>query len=159
MRYLSDEELRTVIVHGSDAMRTHMLWHVGNWEIAEKITLLRDVWPLQLAARSAAVSGRLVALAFDDEENFAALTDANLPVLSPIVNRGLLLGIPHDKQTRILTRFPRRVLDLLWKIFPERSRDWPYDAESILAWLLKVEPKLAWDQKIVELRRRRARAL
>ena len=158
IRYLSDDELRTAVVHGSDAMRTSMLWHVGRWEIAEKLALLRDVWPLQLAARSAAVSGRLVALAFDDEENFAALTDAILPVLSPIENRALLLTVPHDKQMRIFARFPRKVLDLLWKNLPERSRNWPYSARNVLAELLKVEPKLAKDPRFAELRRRQARA-
>ncbi len=58
MRYLSDEELTTFVVHGSDAMRTQMFRHVGSWEIAEKLILLRDVWPLHLAARSAAVCSR-----------------------------------------------------------------------------------------------------
>ena len=157
-RYLSDDELRTAVVHGSDAMRRSMLWHVRGWEIAEKLALLRDVWPLQLAARSAAVSDRLVALAFDDEENFAALADAILPVLAPIENRDLLLTIPHDKQTRIFARFPQKVLDLLWKISPERSRNWPYSARNVLAELLKVEPKLAKDLRFAELRRRQARA-
>jgi Fe-S cluster biosynthesis and repair protein YggX len=159
MRFLSDEELRTVVVRGSEAMRTQMLRHVGGWEITEKLILLRDVWPLQFAARSAGVSSRLVGLAFDDEENFAAITDAILPVLSPIENRGqLLLSVPDDKQQRIFARFPRKVLELLWKTLPERSRDWPYNTGSVLAALFKAEPKLAKDPKFAELRQRQARA-
>jgi hypothetical protein len=118
-RYLSDDELRTVIVCGGDAIRTSILRHIGRWEIAEKLTLLRDVWPLELAARSAAVNSRLVSLAFEDAENFAALVDAILPVLSPI-ERGLppLLSIPEDKQIRIFNTFHTRS----WSCFGRSCR-------------------------------------
>jgi hypothetical protein len=77
-RWLSDEELRTVLVYCSTNMRTHILWHVDKWpSIEDKLTLLKDVWPLQLAARSPAVTGRLCTIAFDNEANFPALVDAN----------------------------------------------------------------------------------
>jgi hypothetical protein len=79
--------------------------------------------------------------------------------LSPIENRGqLLLSVPDDKQQRIFARFPRKVLELLWKTLPERSRDWPYNTGSVLAALFKAEPKLAKDPKFAELRQRQARA-
>ena len=159
MRYLGDEELTQFVVHSSDAMRTQMFRHVGSWEIGEKLILLRDVWPLHLAARSAAVSSRLVALAFDDEENFPAVADAIIPLLSPIENRGqFLLTVAQDKQQRIFARFPRKVLELLCKILPQQSRDWPYNMGSVLTAILDHDPGLARDAKFADLRRREALA-
>ena len=117
------------------------------------------MWPLHLAARSAAVSSRLVALAFDDEENFPAVADAIIPLLSPIENRGqFLLTVAQDKQQRIFARFPRKVLELLCKILPQRSRDWPYNMGSALTAVLDHDPILARDPKFAELRRREAQA-
>jgi SIR2-like domain len=159
MRYLGDEQLTQFVVHSSDAMRTQMFRHVGSWEIAEKLILLRDVWPPHLAARSAAVSSRLVALAFDDEENFPAVADAIIPLLSPIENRGqFLLTVAQDKQQRIFARFPRKVLELLCKILPQRSRDWPYNMSIVLTAILDHDPGLARDTKFTDLRRREALA-
>ena len=95
---------------------------------------------------------------FDDEENFAALTDAILPVLTPVKRHDRLLAIPEDKQIRILSRFPQKVLELLWKILPDNSRDWPYNAADVLAKLLRAEPKIAKNPRFAELRRRLAQA-
>ena len=159
MRYLGDEELTQFVVHGSDAMRTQMFRRVGSWEIAEKLILLRDVWPLHLAARSAAVSSRLAALAFDDEESFPAVADAVIPLLSTIENRGQFLPtVAQDKQQRIFARFPRKVLELLCKILPQRSRDWPYNMGSVLTAILDHDPGLARNAKFADLRRREALA-
>ena len=64
--------------------------------------------------------------AFDDEENFLAVADAVIPLLSPVENRGQFLPtVAQDKQERIFARFPRKVLELLCKILPQRSHDWP----------------------------------
>jgi hypothetical protein len=159
MRYPGDEELTKFVVHGSDAMRTQMFRHVGSWEIAEKLILLRDVWPLHLAPRSAAVCRRLVALGFDDEENFPAVADAVIPLLSPIENRGqFLLTVAQDKQQRIFAGFPRKVLELLCKILPQQARDWPYNIGRVLTALLDHDPTLAREPKFAELRRRQAQA-
>jgi SIR2-like domain len=156
VRYVTDDELRAVIVHGTEAMRTRMLWQVGHWQIDEKLTLLGTVWPLQLAARSSTVSGRLLALVFDDEVNFAALADATLPLLSQITHRDILLGIRYRERTAIIDRFPRTVLDLLSRVVPEPPQELPYDTGDLLTKLLRAEPRLAKDQKFAGLRRRQA---
>ncbi len=157
-RYCSDDELRTVIVHGSNTVRTRMLWRVREWEIGDKLPLLRDVWPLQLAVRSVSVSARLCEVAFGDETNFAVLADAILPVLSPIAGHDPLFISPPDKQARIFACFPRKVLEVLWKILPEQPQGWPFIARDMLAELLKADPKLAKDAKFAELRRRQTRS-
>jgi hypothetical protein len=63
-RWLSDVELRTALVRGREALRTNILWHIGHWQIDQKLYFLREVWPLQLVARSPIVTDRLCALAF-----------------------------------------------------------------------------------------------
>jgi hypothetical protein len=62
------------------------------------------------------------------------------------------------KQQRIFARFPRKVLELLCKLLPQRSRDWPYNMGSVLTAILDHDPALARDPKFVGLRRREAQA-
>ena len=102
---------------------------------------------------------RLVALAFDDEENFPAVADAVIPLLSPIENRGqFLLTVAQDKQQRIFAGFPRKVLELLCKILPQQSRDWRYNMRGVLTTILDNDPALARNVKFADLRRREALA-
>jgi hypothetical protein len=52
-RWLADDEFRRVLMYGGEGLRTAVLWHAGQFEdFAEKIALLRNVWPLQLAIRT-----------------------------------------------------------------------------------------------------------
>jgi hypothetical protein len=50
-RWLRDVDIRTALVRGRQEFRTTILWHVGQWQIDDKLYFLREVWPLQLAAR------------------------------------------------------------------------------------------------------------
>jgi hypothetical protein len=153
-RYVTDDELRAVIVHGTEEMRTRMLWHVGHWQLDDKLTLLSEVWPLQLAARSATISGRLLSLIFDNEENFAALADAALPLLSPIVNRDFLSGILYRDRMRVINRYPRKVLAILLEVVPDPPAELPHVIGELLSSLLMADPGLAKDHRFGELRRR-----
>lgn len=153
-RFLSDDDLRIVIVRGSVAMRRQMLWQVGRWNITDKLSFLREVWPLQIAARGPEVSGRLCGVAFADEDNFSELVDAILPFLSPIQSGDFLVTYVHNEQSKIFERFPKKVLTLLSKVLPPNAADWPYSAAQGLDRIIAADPKLAADSVYRELRRR-----
>ena len=158
-RWFSDEELRSVLVYGSTDMRTHILWRVGQWKnIEEKLVLLREVWPLQLAARSSAVTGRLCTIAFDDEANFPALVEAILPLVSPYDGSSFMLPVQGDGNGNIFDRYPVHVLTLLSVILPLEVSKWPYGTDAALERLRKTSKSISKDPRMVELRRRLIRS-
>jgi hypothetical protein len=132
-RWLSDEELRTVLVYCSIEMRTHVLWHIGQWtDIAEKLAFLKEVRPLQLAARSPAVTARLCTIAFNDEANFPRLVDAILPLITPYDGGRLMLSFGTNGENKVFERYPECVLALMSLVLPADASKWPYGTEGAL---------------------------
>jgi hypothetical protein len=158
-RWLSDEELRTVLVYCSIEMRTHILWHVYKWnDIEEKLKLLREVWPIQLAARSSAVTRSLCMIVFNDKDNFPALVDAILPLVSPRDGAGLMLPLVSDDENVIFERYPEHVLNLLSAVLPTDPSGWPYGIDAALERLSKTSGRIRKDPRIMELKGRLARS-
>lgn len=158
-RWLSDEELRTVLVYCSIDMRAHILWHVDQWRnIDDKLALLKNAWPLQLAARSQVVTGRRCVIAFNDEANFPTLVDAILPLVSPFNGGSMMLPLVQDKNSKIFERWPESVLTLLSVVLPMDASKWPYGIEAALQRLRKVAPTIARDPRFVDLRRRQSQS-
>jgi hypothetical protein len=140
-------------------MRTRILWQVGQWtDVADKLTLLTEVWPLQLAARSPTVTGRLCSIAFDDEVNFLALVDAILPLVSSDVGGGLMLPLAKDKEGKIFNRYPEHVLALLSAVLPMDASKWPYGTDAVLQRLQKTSTRINKDARMIALRRRLTRS-
>jgi hypothetical protein len=158
-RMLSDQELRTVLVYCSVTMRTRALWQVSRWEdLAEELTLLRTVWPLQLAARGPAVTGRLCSIALDDETNFPALVDAILPLVSLHDGSGMSLSMITDTQSKVFELHPEHALALLSAVLPEDVAKWPYGVDAALQRLQKTSKEISKDPRVVELKRRLTRS-
>jgi len=140
-------------------MRSRILWQVGQWkEVIDKLTLLTEVWPLQLAARSATVNLRLCAIAFNDEPNFPALVDAILPLVSPHEGGGQILPLAKDKEAEIFDRHPGHVLALLSVVLPDDATKWPYGMDAALGRLQKAASSIAKDARLIELKGRLARS-
>jgi len=156
-RFLSDDNLRALIVHGTANMRSHMLWHVERWPIEEKLRLFRNVWPLQLTARGPEVSANLCRIAFRDEDNFPALADAMLPYIAPVEGRDAFLTVVHDEKSTVLQRHPEKVLALLWRALPLRAADWPYSTANLLDKIAAADLGLKRDPRYRELRQRQRR--
>jgi hypothetical protein len=158
-RWLTDEELRRVLVYGSVDIRSRILWRVSQWkDVAEKLTLFKEVWPLQLVARSSALTGRFCSVAFDDEANFPALVEAILPLVSG--NHGDSTPIPFlsDDQTKVFERFPSHSLALLLAVLPIDASKWPYGIDTALDRIQKASKRIKIDPRLIELRRRLAQS-
>jgi hypothetical protein len=152
-RLLSDEELRGVLVHCSIPMRTRILWQARQFPFAEKLHLLKDVWPLQLVARSPIVTGRLCAMAFEDGEHFPELVDAILPLVSQDNAVGIMF-LPDGAIQLVLKRHPEHVLTLLWSVLPLNYSGWPHGIKRVLHQLGKQSARIRKDARMRDLMRR-----
>ncbi len=151
-RWLSDDDFRMVLIRSGDTLRTHTLWQVGKFtEIDEKLTFLREVWPLQLAARTPAVASRLINIVFDDEDHFAAMAEAVRPLLARTDARTTHLSLLGAKNERIIAAHPEIVLDLLSGILSDDAANWPYGIANVLEKIGEARAGLSDDPRFRRL--------
>jgi hypothetical protein len=152
MRWLTDEEFQRVLIYTDDDLRGHVLWHVGHFEIADKLTFLRHVWPLQLAVRTPLVVGRLCSLAFGDAVHFVELVDAILPLVADGNGDSLILSVIQDSKDTITAAHPEKVLALLSAVLSYNVYRWPYGMDKTFAKIVETDPRLAQDPRYVRLK-------
>lgn len=163
-RLLTDAEVREVLIHADDDLRTQVLAHLGNWSHhgdtqwpARLIPFLRDVWPKQRALRNPIVSAGLVDVALKSGAQMPAVVEVILPRLVPARSTSMHLMLFTSTQTpHAAHQHPKALLDLLWAVLGEDPQSWPYKIEDTLA-LLAEDPEVGSDPRLSELRRRRQR--
>ncbi len=154
-RWTTSDELKAALLDGDDDFRTQVLWQVSHWPwLDEKLTLLKEVWPKQIAARTPRVTARLCEIPFNDEENFPVLIDAILPLVSSFGGTSQILPSMTHPQSKILERYPERVLALLWAILPHDAVNWPYGTDDALNRIVSANEELLEDQRMIELMQR-----
>lgn len=152
-RWLSDDDFRMVLIRSDDTLRTHALRQVGHFnEIDEKLTFLRGVWPLQLAARTPAVVSRLIFIVFDDEAHFPAMAEAVRPLLARTDLRTTHLSLLGVKKEAIIAAHPEIVLDLLSSILSDDATNWPYSIANVLERISEARTELSDDPRFRRLR-------
>jgi hypothetical protein len=161
---LSDSELREVLIHTDDELRSQFIWHLeqlltvdeGKWR-KRVIPFLRDVWPKQRALRTPTISARLIDFALASGDLMPEVVDLILPRLIPLRDATLRIVVLKDGAADHPARqHPRATLDLLWVVLAEDPRQWPYKTEDLLDHLAKA-PETSGDPRLSELRRRRER--
>jgi hypothetical protein len=151
--WLSDDDFRMVLIRGGDALRTHALWQVGQFEeIEKKLTFLRGVWPLHLAARTPAAVSRLIYIVFDDEAHFPAMAEAVRPLLARTDARTTHLLLLRDKNKRIIAAHPEIVLDLLSGILSDDAAKWPNGIANVLESIREARAELSDDPRFRRLK-------
>jgi hypothetical protein len=150
-RWLADDECRRVLIGAREALRTHVLWQVGRFEFAEKITFLRRVWPLQLAVRTPVMVGELCTLALNDDKHFPELVSAILPLVSD-AQIGRVAWQPPNDQIETITNYPDQVLEVLAVLLPDDVASWPYGVDQLLERLIKAKPALVTDPRLIRLK-------
>jgi hypothetical protein len=162
-RYVTDAEMRDVLVNADDDFRLETLWQLerlssekeekdGNW--ARQLPLfLTEVWPRQKSAKSPRISAKLCDLAFSDAITFPERVDSILPLVTKIDTEyfGLYDLIVDDS---VVNRHPEKTLELLWTVLPENAALWPPATEEVLERLGKADSTLLKDPQLVELKRR-----
>lgn len=161
---ITDSELRQLLLDAGDGFRARTLWMLErrgegegddgeHWKALQE-RFLRNVWPVQKAARTPKNSARLIELAFSNEETFMAISEAVLPLLSPIERDHIMLPAIRRGEGNIVYRHPERVLEILYLALPENANSWPYEIDATLARIGEAEPSLKQDVRLVELLRR-----
>lgn len=161
---ISDSELRDLLLAGGDDFRSQALWHLEDrgkgegedaqlWK-AQQDRFLRDVWPVQRAARTPQNSARLIELAFSNEDKFLETSELILPLIGPIERDQIMLPSLRRGEENILSAYPERVLEILYIALPEDASKWPYEIDANILRIAEVKPEIRTDPKWVELMRR-----
>ncbi|WP_341365917.1 hypothetical protein [Yoonia sp. BS5-3] len=110
-----------------------------HWRALEE-RFLRNVWPVQKVARTPQNSARLIELTFSNEETFMAISEAILPLLSPIERDHIMLPAIRRGEGSIADKHPERVLNILYLALPENPNWWPYEIDAALERIADANP-------------------
>lgn len=164
-RWISNSEMRDVLLHADDEFRSQVLWQAENWsdDSAENtsnkwsemsIELISDVWPRQLSVKTSTISTRLCDLAFSYTKRFPEMADAVLPLLTTIDRDHMLIPSLWRNSDNIASQYPRHTLALLHAVLPDNVASWPYGIESTLLRIGEADSGLNLDERLLELRRK-----
>lgn len=161
-RFVSDDEMRSILLDVDDEFRTQVVWQLDRWTREddsdwsdETLSLLRSVGPRQMGAKSPLISARLCELAFSQGKKFPAFVDAILPLVVPMdQDLGSSFPILRRQGENVVDEHPEEALSLLSAVLAEDVRKWPYGSGEIVERLAKVAPALKTDIRLVRLQRR-----
>ena len=160
-RFISDAEMRSVLLDAPENFRTQVLWHLERWSQDKKlrwhkqvVPFLKNVWPKHKKVRTAKASARLCDIALAQEENFPTVSKLVSQLVSKISNEHFYLPEMRKSGNDIASKYPKDLLELLYAILPERPERWPYQTQDVLRTLESSDPKLLNDPRLIELKAR-----
>jgi hypothetical protein len=159
-RYISNDEMRSLLLTGDDQFRSRILWQAQRWSDTQnensherwegQLSELLQIWPRQLSARSPNTSARLCELAFSSGDRFPTIVALVLPLLSKIERGHFMMP---DKEN-IVGQYPKQALALLHAALPENALAWPYGMDGILKQIEEASSALSRDDRLISLKRR-----
>lgn len=165
-RYISNEELRSVLLNVGDSFRANILWHLQRWSsdkesIWAKQTLefFRDVWPRHKMVRTAKTSARLCEIALNQKEKFPEICAVIIKLVAKVEDE--FVHIPEIRKTAkdeegsdLAEKHPEDYLNLLFAILPDQPERWPYGTIDVLKKIEESDPNLLKNPKLIELKSR-----
>jgi hypothetical protein len=163
-RWVTDVEMREVLVNADDDFRSRTLWQLerwsregeeggGNWR-AKVLVFLTEVWPRHIKAKSPRITARLCDLAFSNAATFPEIADSIIPLVTKSDREHLWLPDLGESEGNVVDKFPDKMLALLSSILPENIEAWPDNIEDALERIGIANPSLLKDPRLVELKRR-----
>ncbi|HID98675.1 MAG TPA: hypothetical protein EYP59_00055 [Thiotrichaceae bacterium] len=159
-RYISNDEMRDVLLHTDDEFRSRILWQFSKeastdeeWS-ARLLELLRDVWPRQKSVKTSTMSARLCDLVFSNTERFSVLAEIILPLLITIDRESIMLPDLRSSKDNIADLYPNQTLSILHAVLPDNVTDWPYGIEETLQRISEADSRLNSDKRLLELKRK-----
>ena len=164
-KYISDAEMREILIGADDDFRSHIIWQINRWNTdkpdkkndwrSKILPFFSKVWPRHKKLKTTAISARLVELAFSSKENFSKIADAILPLVGKI-DEQQHFSIPELRRSKnnIINARAEKVLALLYAVLPEDVRYWPYEINKTLEQIGVAKPSLLTDARLIELKRR-----
>jgi hypothetical protein len=160
-RWVTDLDLREVLIHTDDELRQQLLWQLEQWCVVgdnswrgRVIPFFKQVWPKQRALRTPAMANQLANFALAMDDLMPALVELILPRLVAVRNPSLRFEFTGEvTRDHPAKAHPAATLDLLWAVLSEDASSWPYRIDRTLD-LLAQAPETASDSRLSELRRR-----
>jgi hypothetical protein len=160
-RFITDAEMRTVLINADDDFRSQVLWELERlsresnspWA-TEGLLFLERVWPRQKIAKSPAISARLCQLAFSHEDRFSDYVDCILPLVTSIEQDYPSIPSLTRSKDNIVDKFPDKTLALLKAVLPDDARKWPYGIDETLNRIGAANSALLSDERLIDLRRK-----
>lgn len=164
-RYISNDEMRRVLIDVDDEFRSQTLWQIGRWSANDKddadnswpkmlAEFLTDVWPRQKSVKTPTISTRLCDLAFSDEERFSEIADIVLPLVTKIDKDHLFLPNLRKSKDNIVDKYPQQTVALLYAVLPDNVAAWPYGIDEVLQRIGEADNTLRQDERFLELNRK-----
>lgn len=160
-RFVTDDELRNVLLNAGDDFRSHVLWHLERWCKNDKsdwdkelLGFLQKVWPKHKKVRTSKTSARLCDIALAQTNQFPAISNQVSQLVSKIGNEHVRIPRMRITKEDITSKYPEDFLNLLYAILPDQPERWPYGASEALKNTEKAEPKLLNDPRLIELKSR-----
>lgn len=164
-RWVDNSELRDVLLHSGDELRSHVLWQferVLRNEDADKREEWQNraheffdkVWPRQRSVKTPEMTARIIDVLVAHSDGFRRLIDVVSPLLTTIRDATRLHIHFRGEVKNLIQAHPERFLHLLHIVLPEDVRYWPYGISNALDTIAEADDSLLTDARLRELRRR-----
>jgi len=164
-RLVRNSELRDVLLHGGDELRSHVLRQLERalhnedadqreeWQNRAH-EFFDEVWPRQRSVKTPEMTARIVMILVANPAGFGKLIDLVSPLLTTIRDATSLHIDFRDEVKRVIEEHPKRFLYLLHIVLPNDVRYWPYGINDALSIIAEADQSLLSDSRFRELRRR-----
>jgi len=154
--YLSNSEMRELILIGDTEFRQHILWILYRWSQSEPfqskiIEFLEFVWPKQKQVRTTRASAILCDIAFSQKENYPTVAKKVSTLVTKVGNEQLHIPVLRNLDETVAGEHPEVTLALLHAVLPNQRSKWPYGANDALKYLVSKKPDLRTDPRYLEL--------
>jgi hypothetical protein len=159
-RFITDAEMRDVLIRVDDDFRAYLLWLLESWSSKDEGSkeywsgqipiFLSSAWPRQKTAKSPRITAALCDLVFADKSTFSTRVDLILPFVTEIDSQ----YVGFHSLEEIVSQSSTKLLDLLIAVLPEDAAEWPYGISDILEGIEKAHESLIRDHRLIELKRR-----
>ena len=168
VRCITDEELRGLLLKSDDNLRMKILKQIEIWisglttynssdEWKSRLPEFFSTWPKQIDAWSPKVSTGFFNLLIWSGEQFPFLLKLVINHLNKIYDIGQLKlddMITPDFGNRIIQDYPKELLELLFTVLPNATRQRPFKIAEILQKIVEADSSLKKDVRYIELKRR-----
>lgn len=167
-RFISDLEFRTLLLKVTDQFRQQLLWQISSWSKepsdedessikwpASLGEFFTNVWPKQKYLKSPEITSALCQIVLSFDQSFTSILDAIYPFLTEAKTGDTgLWSLARNSKNPIIVNSPEPLLGLLYKVLPEDVELWPYGVQELFPLIISSQPKLAQDDRLIELQRR-----
>ena len=163
---VTDEELHELLLKSDDKFRKVILDHLKlkiinknnpSDQLKSRLPELFAIWPKQMKAWSPEVSAGFFRLLLKSGEKFPLLLKYVINHLSKLDNSNSVefyTPTMMDPNNKIIHDYPKEVLELLFTVLPNDTRQRPYRIDKVLKNIVDADSSLKKDARYRELKQR-----